>query len=48
MEPPFRAFPQEAPARLRQAFLEGFLAELRRGRPDAPYSVTILSPPNGA
>jgi hypothetical protein len=48
MEPPFRAFPQEAPARIRQAFLEGFLAELRRGRPDAPFSVTILSPPNGA
>ena len=47
MEPPFRAFPREAPARIRQAFLEGFLAELRRGRPDAALSVTVLSPPNG-
>ncbi len=47
MEPPFRTFPLETPAHARQAFLEGFLAELRRGRPDAPFSVTILSPPNG-
>ena len=48
MEPPYRAFPREAPARIREAFLEGFLAELRRGRPDASFSVTVLSPPNGA
>lgn len=48
MEPPFRAFPRETPARVREAFLEGFLAELRRGRPEIPFSVTILSPRNGA
>ena len=48
MEPPFRAFPQELPNRIRQAFLEGFSAELDRGRPDASFTVSILSPPNSA
>ncbi len=48
MEPPFRAFPQEAPARIQQAFLEGFLAELLRGQPDASFTVTVLAPLNGA
>jgi len=48
MEPPFRAFPQELPSRIRQAFLEGFSAELDRGRPDASFTVSILSPPNSA
>jgi hypothetical protein len=48
MEPPFRAFSREAPTRIRQAFLEGFLAELRRGRPDVSFAVTLLSPGNGA
>jgi hypothetical protein len=47
LEPPFRAFPGEVPTRVRQAFLEGFLAELVRGRPDTAFSVTILPPPNG-
>lgn len=48
LEPPFRAFPREAPARIQQAFLEGFLAELARGRPGTPFSITLLPPPNGA
>jgi hypothetical protein len=48
LEPPFRAFPRDAPLRVRQAFLEGFMAELRRGRPDAPFAITVLSWPNGA
>jgi len=47
MEPPLRAFPREAPARIREAFLEGFLAELRRGQPDAPFAITLLAQPNG-
>jgi len=47
MEPPFRAFPRETPTRIRQAFLEGFSAELSRGRPDASFTLTVLSPPNG-
>ena len=37
----------EAPIRIRQAFLEGFLAELERGRPGTPFSITLLSHPNG-
>jgi hypothetical protein len=48
LEPPFRAFPREAPTRIRQAFLEGFTAELGRGRPDADFRVTVLSPPDGS
>ena len=48
MEPPFRAFPREAPSRIQQAFLEGFLAELQRGRPEASFAVTILAHPNAA
>ncbi len=48
LEPPFRAYPQEDPARIRQAFFEGFLAELSRGRPGIPFEVIILSPENGA
>ncbi len=48
LEPPFRAYPLEAPGRIRQAFLEGFLAELGRGRPGAPFDVLTLSPENGA
>lgn len=48
MEPPFRAFAQEAPTHLQQAFLEGFTAELRRGRPDAPFALTLLTSGNGA
>lgn len=48
LEPPFRGFPLESPDRIRRAFLEGFLAELGRGRPDAPFAITLLPPPNGA
>jgi hypothetical protein len=48
MEPPVRAFPREAPTHVQQTFLEGFLAELGRGQPDASFAVTLLTPPNGA
>ncbi len=48
MELPFRAFPREAPVHLHQALLEGFIAELRRGQPDASFAVTFLTSPNGA
>jgi hypothetical protein len=48
LEPPFRGFPLEPPDRIRQAFLEGFVAELGRGRPDASFAITLLPPPNGA
>jgi len=44
---PFRLFPHEAPEKLRHAFLEGFAAELKRGRPDAEFSVSTLPPSNG-
>ncbi len=47
MEMPHRAFPPEAAARIRQTFLEGFLAELGRGRPEAAFAVTLLPPLNG-
>jgi hypothetical protein len=46
IEPPFRAFPPEAPPRTRQAFIEGFLAELQRGRPEVSFAVTILPYPH--
>ena len=45
---PFRAFQRLPPDRLRHAFLEGFLAELKRGRPDATFTITLLPPENGA
>jgi hypothetical protein len=45
---PFRAFPLSPPDRIRHAFLEGFQAELKRGRPDAPFAITLLPPENGA
>lgn len=44
---PFRLFPNESPEKLRHAFLEGFTAELKRGRPDRDFSVAVLSPGNG-
>jgi hypothetical protein len=44
---PFRLLPHEAPEKLRHAFLEGFAAELKRGRPDAEFSVSTLAPSNG-
>jgi hypothetical protein len=40
---PARAFPQEPPERIRRAFLEGFLAELKRGRPEAAMHETVLT-----
>ena len=43
---PFRAFPLAPPDRVRRAFLEGFMAELRRGRPEAPFAITLLPPEN--
>ncbi|HWT82402.1 MAG TPA: M17 family peptidase N-terminal domain-containing protein [Candidatus Acidoferrum sp.] len=43
MEPPYRAFPAEAPASVQQTFIEGFLAELRRGQSGAPFVLTLLS-----
>ena len=39
---PFRMFPEESPEKLRHAFLEGFVAELKRGRPDGDFSVSTL------
>jgi len=44
---PFRMFPEESPEKLRHAFLEGFAAELKRGRPDVEFSVSTLPPTNG-
>jgi hypothetical protein len=41
---PFRLFPHEPPERFRRAFLEGFTAELERGRPDVEFSVSTLPP----
>jgi hypothetical protein len=41
---PYRAFPTEPWKRLRRAFLEGFTAELRRGRPDVEFAVSTLPP----
>ena len=47
LELPLRGFPTEPPMRIRQAFLEGFLAELRRGRPEAAFTVAVLPPEQG-
>jgi hypothetical protein len=44
---PAHAFRQQSPAHIRRAFLEGFMAELQRGRPDAAFSLTLLAPLNG-
>jgi leucyl aminopeptidase len=44
---PVHAFLQQPPEYIRRAFLEGFTAELQRGRPDASFSLTLLVPPNG-
>jgi hypothetical protein len=41
---PFRLFPKEPPEKIRRAFLEGFLAELTRGRPEVEFAVATLSP----
>jgi hypothetical protein len=42
---PYRLFPQEPPEKIRRDFLEGFTAELQRGRPEVDFSVTTLLPP---
>jgi hypothetical protein len=47
MEPPFRAFPRDAPVHVQQTFVEGFTAELRRGQPNAAFVVTLLTSANG-
>ncbi len=44
LELPFRAFPQLPPDRLQRSFLEGFLAELARGRPHASFTISLLPP----
>jgi hypothetical protein len=44
---PLRGFPTESPIRIRRAFLEGFLAELQRGWPEASFSVAVLPPETG-
>ncbi len=45
---PFRLLTSEPPARIRQAFLEGFTAELTRGCPDTDFSVLTWAPPEAA
>jgi len=45
---PFRLLPHEPTERVRQAFLECFTAELKRGRPDADFSVLTLAPSEAA
>ncbi len=44
LELPYRFNPQEPPEKLRRDFLEGFAAELQRGRPNADFSVTLFPP----
>jgi hypothetical protein len=39
---PVRLFPHEPPEKIRRAFLEGFTAELQRGRPDVEFAVSTL------
>ncbi len=48
VEIPFRAFPQDSAQRLHRAFLEGFVAELRRGIPEDQLAITILAEPPDA
>lgn len=43
---PCRLLPKESPEKLQHAFLEGFIAELKRGRPDGDFSVSMLPPGN--
>jgi hypothetical protein len=45
VEPPFRAFPRDTALRLYRAFLEGFVAELRRGLPEDRLAITVIAPP---
>jgi len=47
LELPLRGFPTEPPLRIREAFLEGFLAELQRGWPEAAFSVSLFPPEGG-
>ena len=39
---PFRLFPQEPPEKVQRAFVEGFGAELKRGRPGGEFSVSAF------
>jgi hypothetical protein len=48
VEPPYRAFPRDTALRLHRAFLEGFVAELRRGLPEEPLAITVIGPPTEA
>jgi leucyl aminopeptidase len=48
LEIPARAFPREPFHRLRKKFLEGFTAELKRGRPGVAFSVATLPPESDA
>jgi hypothetical protein len=48
LEIPYRVFPQEPPEKIRRDFLEGFAAELQRGRADIEFTVTTLPPPEQA
>jgi hypothetical protein len=45
---PYRMLPRDSPERLRRAFLEGFNAELARGRPGVDFTVIVLPPPAAA
>jgi hypothetical protein len=44
---PFRLFPQEPPEKLHRAFVEGFGAELKRGRPGVEFSVCTFPRTDG-
>ncbi len=44
---PCRLLPQESAEKLRHAFLEGFVAELKRGRSDGDFAVSTRPPGNG-
>ncbi len=44
MDLPYGAFPQEPPECIRRDFMEGFIAELRRHRPDTEFSINLLPP----
>jgi len=48
VEPPFRAFPRDTALRLYRAFMEGFVAELRRGLPEDHLAITVLASPPDA
>jgi hypothetical protein len=45
---PVRLLSHEPPEKIRQAFLEGFTAELARGRPETDFSLLTLAPSDAA